>query len=249
MVAVFFFFFVSMVTYGQQEGWKPTGFFSLSLQEKYIGFNLPEVFHDEPVVWSEFMLNLPEGFYVDFWHSVGLDDSDFSSNWGDEFDVISGYNGKIGDFNINFEASFFNVFPLEKWWDNDFLLFSGKLSKTINLDDNQLSFGTKIGWIADISNFENGAVFINPFLCHSWKKPFNFECLDINQEIHLLWNSGFGITGAEDLSAKYNISPTWKLAENLSLVAPGFSLLVPFSNSEGVRGPDKSVFFSFLVFF
>jgi len=227
----------------EKESWTPSGFFSFSLQEKYIGFNLPEVFHEEPVLWSELFINLPSGFYVDFWHSIGLDDSDFSSNWGDEFDICTGWKKDFDDFSLDFYTSLYNVHPIEDWWSGDFIQFTGLISKEIDLDSesHSLTAGVKICWVACLDEFEEGAVVVNPFISHVWDKPFDIECFEFNQKLKTLWNSGFINTESDDLSFMYSANFNWQLKENLTLTAPGVTLLLPLTNAHGYRDFDKSI--------
>ncbi len=54
---------------------------------------------DEPVQESNLHISLPWwGFYVDFWHSMGLNDDDLSSDAGDEIDVTLGWAGKVKEW-------------------------------------------------------------------------------------------------------------------------------------------------------
>ena len=57
--------------------------FSSKLWPRYLGAD-GTIYHDEPVLQSDIFISLPKGFYFDIWHSVGLDDTDLSSNFGDE---------------------------------------------------------------------------------------------------------------------------------------------------------------------
>jgi hypothetical protein len=50
---------------------------------------------DRPVQETDIYISLPWGFYVDFWHSMGLNDSDLSSDAGDEVDLTVGWAGMV----------------------------------------------------------------------------------------------------------------------------------------------------------
>ena len=75
-------------------------------------------FSSAPVFQTNVTMGLPEGFFVGSFHSYGLDDNEFSSNFADELDLYGGWNGSLrdlclkSDIQVGVSASYFDLFPL-----------------------------------------------------------------------------------------------------------------------------------------
>ena len=238
LVVVFF----SVPAFCNDDVWNLNGFFSVTVQERYFAPNLPENFHDDSMLWSELFLELPHGFYFDVWHSYGLDDSDVSSNFGDEFDLSLGWNHSFDSFNLDAYVSYYNIYKLEQWWSQDLIYFATVFSKEYVVCENHIvSPYVESGWITFLEDFDSGALVFTPGVSHAWMYPCGIYSLVFEENFSVIWNSGIFATEPEDVSLKYDLGFNWQLTESLTLTAPGLEVLLPVNHSNEFRKFDTSL--------
>jgi hypothetical protein len=74
---------------------------------------------DEPVLQTNLFVPVASGLYVNGWWSLGLDDTKFSSNFGDETDLTLGYGGSVGPVLLDISASYYNFHKQGEFGDGD----------------------------------------------------------------------------------------------------------------------------------
>ena len=150
------------------EPWQPHGSLSFTLQQRYIGLRVSRVLHDTWMLWTDAVLKLPYGFYLEGWWSYGLDDHDASSNGGDEFDPIVGWQGEFGGLYFHLASVYFNLHPLGQWYHGDVWSQMLAVGKTVPLvEDHSLRLEGVIEWLSEADDFTNGALVLRPNIGHS----------------------------------------------------------------------------------
>jgi len=240
--------FVGLSPVFADNNWIPTGSFSVTWQEKYLGAGIPENFHDDPMIWDCLRLNLPKDFFLETWHSYGLDDNDFSSNYGDEVDLTIGWNKTVGNYMFLFSVGYWNLHPLENWNDKDVLAPIFSVSRNFAIAENHsLSAGVQFDFIGAINDFDNGAIAILPSITHRWEKVFQSDLISFSHTLGLMWMTGgekMAITEADDLTVKYSAGTDWNISKNFFITAPGIIIMAPLTNDSGTRSFVTSFNFS-----
>ncbi len=108
-----------------QASWMPSAFkISTTAFDKYLGTN-GVVFHGDPVLQTSFWFDWDNGAYAEIWHSVGLDGTDMSSDYGDEWDGTVGLKKLFcGDeicVLVDVSLAYFELFELGKVPQGDVL--------------------------------------------------------------------------------------------------------------------------------
>jgi hypothetical protein len=85
--------------------------FSVTGWTEYIGGN-GALFHEYATMQSDWTVDFPGCGYGNVWVSFGLDDSNLSSNFGDELDLTVGCAGSFRGFNWDTGLLYIDVVPL-----------------------------------------------------------------------------------------------------------------------------------------
>ncbi|PIR41877.1 MAG: hypothetical protein COV30_01655 [Candidatus Yanofskybacteria bacterium CG10_big_fil_rev_8_21_14_0_10_37_15] len=103
---------------------------------KYLG-NDGAVFHDKPLLQTDFFIEFPkifDGCFIDIWISFGLDGTDFSSDFGDEVDVTGGCRKEISfGFKFNGEVSWYDIFPVFSLKNGDVIKLKARISRPLHI--------------------------------------------------------------------------------------------------------------------
>lgn len=100
--------------------------FSSSMYSQYLGVN-GGIFLDDADMQSAFDINWDNGIYTGIWWAVGMDDTDLSSNFGDEVDVKVGWTNSSNNWNWDIGFLYLMVTPLQTT-HNDFASLYADLS-------------------------------------------------------------------------------------------------------------------------
>lgn len=224
--------------------WQPHGRVSFTLQQQYLGLRVSRSFHDSWVLWTDAALELPQGFYLGLWHYLGLDDTDLSSNGGDELDPYLGWKGSLAGLDFRLETIYFNLHPIERWYEGDTWAQSAAVSKKFELGSgHSLRPEAQVDWLSFADDFVNGALVLLPNVKHEWQAPFGISTLTFGQKVWLAWDDGFdGPKNSSDgLFLRYDAGLHWQLTEHVTLTAPGFTGLLALTDPHDGRGSEASL--------
>jgi len=243
LVVVLMMGIVSQVTFGQEKSWRPHGSLSLTLQEKYIGLRVSKNLHDDAMIWTNLKVdNLPLGTYVAYWQSVGLDDSEFSSNGGDEIDVTVGICQKLAGINIDLSATLFNSPKFGDWWE-DVWVQTLVFSKGFTFGDHSFKPAMIVEWISSTDDFDGGAVVLRPNISHTWQNPFGLERVSFSHCPMICWDDGFDLPGDDSNAVflRWSAGVNWQISENISATLPGVTCLWSIVEGDDGRGEETSL--------
>ncbi len=233
----------------EKEIWKPSGYLSFQLQQRYIGLCVSRLIHDDELLWSEFNLNLPKGFFVDLWYSYGLDDNNISSNYGDEIETQIGWAGDLfKNINLGLSITLFNTYPIGDWWDGDIWLQTFTISKKFEiLKHHFLTPKFQIDWISETNKFKDGATVLLPSINYSWQEPFGLERLTLFQQVTLAWDDGinFANNNSDGFFFRWEPNLCWELYKgkhnnSLIMTLPGITILTPLCDTHDNRKKEIS---------
>lgn len=224
------------------KGWEPHGSLSFTLQERYIGLRASRLVHDDWMLWSSLRLELPQGFFANFWNSYGLDDLDFSSNSGDEIDTTLGWQGGLYGFELHLSVTFFNLHPIERWWDDDNLVQTIAVAKNFPLANHSIRPECRVEWVSEADDYSGGTVVLLPNVTHNWYRPFGIGPLTFSHNTMFAWDDGFDKpkNSSDGVFLRWSGGLQWSLAENLTLTLPGFTALVPLTEPGDGRKEETS---------
>ncbi len=205
--------------------WKPSGYLSVSLQERYIAARISRTLHDGWSLWSELNVDLPKGFYINIWDHYGLDGR-AASNQPDELDFNLGWKKKWDNgVDIGCATSYFNNSPLDMWYTGDVLIESVWVSKTYRFGNHSLRPQARLDWIAKVKDFGRGAYIAMPNIGHAWQKPFGLTKLTFAEQAFIIHDDGFdgARNDSEGIFFRWNASLNWSLNKKVTIMLPGFS--------------------------
>lgn len=79
------------------------------------------VYLDKPVFQTDIFVSLNAGYYIDIWHSAGLDDADLSSNFGDELDLTFGRGFNWKGYGVDIGIIYIDGLPTFHMKEGDFV--------------------------------------------------------------------------------------------------------------------------------
>jgi len=204
--------------------------FSSKLWSRYLGAD-GAIYHDEPVLQSDIFISLPKGFYFDIWHSVGLDDTDLSSNFGDEGPNFTlGWGGSWNQFGVDLGIAYIDGLPTFKMKQGDSLLPYVELNRKFDItDSHSLTPFAKLELLFPLEDGENlGDIFGG--LKHNWQLSDKFA---VNQKAYLLYDNSWSPSSA--VIGGYNVDLSWSLHDKITFNPLILKATTPLSSVDDER--------------
>lgn len=228
--------------------WQPHGHLSFTLQQQYLALRISRSLHDSWVLWTDAAFELPQGFYLGAWSYMGLDDNDLSSNSADELDPYVGWKGSLLGLDFRLESIYFNLHPIETWYEGDAWAQSSAIAKKFDLpwSGHSLRLEAQLDWLSKADDFENGALILLPNITHAWEHPFGVQTLKFQHKAWLVWDDGFdGPKNSSDgLFLRYDAGLYWELkSDEVVLMFPGFTGLLALTDPHDGRENEASLNF------
>jgi hypothetical protein len=200
------------------------------------------VFHDGPVMQNELLISLTKGFYLDLWHSMGMNGSGLSSGLDDRLAYTVGWRNGVGKYSFDAGVTYIDMVGLLEIPDRDILLPYLEVNRVVTTKSGNQIFSPycKIqpGFPANGSYPAKG-FYIGAGLRHSYQIGKKFY---LKEELALIRDSGaFGFRSGALF--KYDARVNRRLFGPFSLDLPMLKFTAPFSgmndrkieNSIGVR--------------
>jgi len=177
---------------------------SSTLRTKYAAGN-GAVFHDEPVIQSSIFHESQNGVFCSLWNSIGLDDSDPSSNFGDEIDWTVGWQGDVRGFGFEATLAYWDVVDLFSDKPADIVGVTLAVSKALMMGINSSLSVER--YIPTDSSVFNGGHRITVGLSYTGKIDESMSAF-VGQEV--VWEDGvFGLDSG--FNGKFSTSINWKV--------------------------------------
>lgn len=184
-------------------------------------------FHDGPVLQSEILISLPKGFYLDLWHSMGMDGSGLSSGLDDELDYTAGWRGDVRGYSLDMGVLYMDMIKVLDLPDGDIMLPYFEVSRNLPFKGKQLyNPYVKIqpGLPAN-GSYPAGGLYVGVGLRHLYQIS---KALRLGEEFALIHDSGaFGFESGKLF--KYAVGVNRKLPGPFSLDMPMFKFIAPVS--------------------
>jgi len=186
--------------------------FSSKVWSRYLGSD-SAVIHDDPVLQNDVFILLANGFYFNIWQSVGLDDTDLSSNFGDELDFTLGWNGNIDKFGLDMGIIYIDGLPVFEMAQGDSLMPYIELNRGFDITaKHSLTPYAKLELLFPL-NGDYSSSDISGGIKHNWQLSDRFA---ISQKAYLLYDNG--VWGFDDgVIGGYNMDLSWKLSEKFAI--------------------------------
>ncbi|MBI4992308.1 MAG: hypothetical protein HZB99_03750 [Candidatus Harrisonbacteria bacterium] len=185
------------------------------------------VFHNDPVLQSELMINLPKGFYLDMWHSIGMDGSGPSSGLDDELDYTAGWKGDIKGLTLNIGILYMDIVDILNVPRGDVVLPYAEAGKVLSLTETQIlnPFAKVQPAISAKGDYPKGGLYWGTGLRHLYQ--INPK-MGLGEELMFIHDSGaFGFDNG--WLFKYAVNVNRKLFGPFSLDFPMLKFTAPLS--------------------
>jgi len=211
---------------------------STKVLSQYLGSD-GAIFHDKPVLQTDVFIQLPRGVYIDFWHSVGLDGTDMSSDYGDEIDYTLGWSGTLKGFVLDTGVSYFELVELLDIPQGDVIQPYIEVSKGFNTNKSQSLtpyFRVEFPFPAKGSSPEKGILTYGG-LRHTWQGS---PMLTMNQEVYVLRDDGaFGFDSA--VVGQYHIRLSWNYFKRINIDFLSLDVSTPLTSVSDADGRKTEV--------
>lgn len=206
------------------------------------------VIHDKPVFQTDIFVSLPKGFYFDIWHSMGLENSNLSANFGDEIDLTLGWTGKLGEvYYLDTGVMYYDCYPVLEGKNYDAFSPYVEVGRSMEL---RRFLGTHI--LVPFGRLEanlptgdtNSGTYSYAGVKHVWKIS---EKLQVKQKIDFLHDSGsFGAMSG--LIGRYEGRLSWQAFKVMSVEPIAIKARTPISpipehKTEIVFGAGVTLYF------
>ena len=195
------------------------------------------IYHNEPVLQSDIFISLPKGFYFDIWHSAGLDDTDLSSNFGDELDFTLGWSGSWKEFGVDVGVIYIDGLPTFNMKQGDSLMPYVELNKEFDFADEHLFTPFVRLELLFPLNDENNVGDIFGGFKHSWQLSDRFS---IGQKAYLLYDNVVGNSNST-LVGGYGVDLNWDIHEKITFSPLMFKATMPLGSVNGGRKSEVVV--------
>lgn len=226
----------------KKPAWRPTGYYSVSLVERYIAMRISRVLHDDISLWNELNVNLFDGVSLNFWEGHGLVGRS-ASKQPDELDLNLVYQKTFPNkLELRVATSYFNNYPLDRWVDGDVLVESVGLGRTYKIQDHTITPQLRLEWIGKTTDMGGGALIVIPNVTHVWQKPFGIKRLSFAQQLFAVRDDGFDgpKNDSDGIFARWNGGARWQLTKNLVWTMPGYSIQLPLTKTNDGRGEARA---------
>lgn len=184
---------------------------------------------DDPVIQTELLLSMPYGFYVDLWHSAGLNDSDLSSDYADELDYTLGWAGTLADLglgrediNVDIGVIYFDLVDIFKSQD-DIIRAYLRFDTEVMIGDQAVTFYVQpeVNWTVN-SDLEGGGGV-------EFGAEHSIEIvgsLSYDHALRIYYDSGTAGLDAGFIG-EYAGGLTWMLNDNINVIPIQFKASTP----------------------
>lgn len=207
---------------------------SSKVYSKYLSeLGTGSVCHDKPVIQTDLLISLPKGFYLNIWHSAGLDEG-LSSNYGNEINYTLGWSGKLRETKLSLGLSYFDCADLFIMPRGDLVFPYLEISKEIKVSKSHtlepyVSFGFPF---SAHSNEFGHAVFYRAGVYHFWQINEKFR---LYNKANLFFDNG-GLSGYDSgLLGQYRCDFSYQISKSITLDLISVKLNTPLSSLSDER--------------
>lgn len=201
-------------------------------RSNYVGEN-GAVWFDTPVLQTDLYLYLPKNFYLDIWHSTGLDDFRPASNGADELNYLAGWKGTLFETGIDLGVMYIDLLKFFRFPRDDIIISFLDIEREIAAYGNhsfRLGARTEVPFGKRLVVPKNGL-----WLSERLKYIYQFSRYgEISNEVQALYDSGlYGFR--EALIGKYSFKVSWNLFGVAILNAPSITVFTPITSPDDPR--------------
>lgn len=206
---------------------------SSKVWSNYLGVTGSEI-HSGAVLQTDLFISLPRGFYFDIWHSMGLDDTKLSSNYGDEVDYTLGWAGNIKGLGLDLGLSYYDCFKIFRGSGYDAFVLYSEASKPIQLSRTHLLTPfVRFEFQLPTGDLKNG-LYSYAGVKHSWQIT---PKMTIKQKANLFYDTGaYGMKSG--LLGHYEASLSWQLTKYFSVEPLNIKARLPITSFHDERKSD-----------
>jgi len=202
---------------------------SSKVWSKYLG-GTGRVALNKPVIQTDIFVSLPKGFYFDVWNSTGLDDSNLSSNFGDEIDWTVGWSGNVIEKTyLDVGLAYYDCYELFRSKEYDAFAPYIEVGRPIELDSHTLTPFGRVEWNLPVDSLVNSGTYSYAGIKHGWKISKNFL---LKQKVDFLYDSGsFGVNSG--WIGRYQGELSWQVFRVLSIEPISLKARTPITSMPG----------------
>lgn len=217
---------VLIAVYSHSYAEEPSFALSTKFWSQYLDNN-GAVNHDQPVLQSDLFISLPLGFYFDFWHSMGLDETGLSTDFGDEINYTLGWGGTLNGFGFDLGFSYLDFIDLFKMPKGDVLRPYAEINKEFKITEKNIltPYARWDGSFPASGNSPEKDQWFSLGLKHVWQIN---ETAELKQKLFTLYDTG-ALGFAKAVIGQYNIGLGWNVTKSVTLDLPNFKISTPLT--------------------
>lgn len=189
--------------------------------------------HHDPVLHTNLTFGLPQDFWVDIFHSMGLDGTSPNTDLGDELDLTAGWGGAKEKISFSLGVSYFALYNLERMKDDAMQLF-GEVGYTWDgVKGHKFAPYTRLEYTFPVKKgaLPPGGLLGKFGVTHTWQLASWVELAN-RPAIH--YDEGaFGFQEAALFNWRGGLN--WKIAKNAIIELPALMYSTPLTR---LREPD-----------
>jgi len=201
---------------------------SSKVYSKYLGSHTGSICDDDPSLQNDLFVSLPKGFYLEIWHSVGLDGTGLSSDYGDELDYIIGWKGEVKEINLDLGAVYIDCVDLFKSPQGDLIIPYLEVNKEFDISENHrltpyVCF--EFPYSAKGDEFGHG-LWTYFGTKHAWQITPKFA---FSQKVNLFFDDG-ACGNDSGLLGQYRCDLSWQISKSTTIDLISIKAITPFTS-------------------
>ncbi|MDP3710496.1 MAG: hypothetical protein Q8R29_02095 [bacterium] len=197
-------------------------------------FEAGNLWHKTSVVQTDMKTSLSRGFYFYLWHSVGLNDKNLNSDFGDELDYTLGWEGSIKNYSFGTGLIYMDYYKIRAQPRGDILQLYFEIKRKF-----QIAKKFSLTPFCRVERISAAKGTSPKRQSHTHLGTENFlehKKLAITQRIEFLLDRGaYGFQ--KSVIGKHQLALSYKLLGNLNL-DPSLISSVPFGSLRDGRGKE-----------
>jgi len=204
--------------------------FSSMAYSRYLGAGTSDILYKRPVLQTDLFANFQNGLWLNVWHSTSLDNSDLSSDMGDELDIGFGFTNELpGGLSFDIGVHYFDCIDLLHMTKGDVIYPHAEIGRVIDINEQHSikPFLHLSGLLSAYADEFGHTVYYRGGIGHEWKMT---KSININQKAQLFYDKGGFCDYGSGLLAEYFLNSSYRLSGSVTIDFLSIKAAMPLSS-------------------